>query len=72
MKVKFSPSVLTRNGTCKIFCPQQVGMAQAEADLEEGVKAGAEAEATLRRGLLSASARLAKHSVAQQRGLAQM
>ena len=43
-------------------------MAQAEADSEEGVKAGAEAEATLRLGLPSASARLARHSAAQQRG----
>ena len=58
--------------TCKTFCPQQVGVAQAEADSEEGVKAGAEAEATLRLGLPSASARLARHSAAQQRGLAQM
>ena len=47
-------------------------MAQAEADSQEGVKAGAEAEATLRLGLPSASARLARHSAAQQRGLAQM
>ena len=47
-------------------------MAQAEADSEEGVKAGAEAEVTLRLGLLSALARLARHNAAQQRGLAQM
>ena len=45
---------------------------QAEADSEEGVKAGAEAEATLRLCLPSASARLARHSAEQQRGLAQM
>ena len=50
---------------------QKMGMAQAGADLEGGVRAGAEAEATLRLGLLSALARLAKHSAAQQRGLAQ-
>ena len=71
-----TPSLLTRDGTClhtcEMFCPHQGGMAQAEADLEEGVKEGAEAEATLRLGLPSASARLARHSAAQQRGLAQM
>ena len=52
--------------------PQQVGTVQAEAGSEEGVKAGAEAEATLRLCLPSATARLARHSAEQQRGLAQM
>ena len=46
-------------------------MVQAEADLGAGGKAGAEAEALSRLGLLSALARRAKHSAAQQRGLAQ-